>query len=252
MTKFPRPKNMPFWKSPKIETDIFRKLAKHIKNFDGGCRLLQQYLNAAITALVRAMTILLKREKLHEHLSEAGILVKSAVKLLAYTNKDINCRRKDALRNTVNADCLPLLKHNRPSSEDWLLGQNLSDSIKELEESKKLTDKILKPQRDYSQTNNTQAYKEKRFRYKKGGKKGKSYHSDNKDNRQQPYNRQYQQTQQMQGFQWAGLPQPHNYQHQQAQNVQNQSQYFQNQNQTWKQQGQGNYQYNNNNNKRKN
>lgn len=122
LQQFPRPKNMPFLKSPKIETDLFLKLAKYIKAFDGGCRLLQQYINAAITALVEAMTIILKREKIHEELSQAGSLVKNAVKLLAFTNKDINCRRKDALRNTVNADCLPLLKHNRPSSEDLLLG----------------------------------------------------------------------------------------------------------------------------------
>lgn len=244
LLKFPRPKNMPFLKSPKIEADLFPKLAKYIKNFDGGCRLLQQYLNAAITALVSAMAILLRREKLHEELSEAGSLVKNAVKLLAYTNKDINCRRKDALRNTVTAEFLPLLKHNRPSSEDWLLGQNLADSIKELEESKKVSDKILKPKKDFPQAQQNQAYKAKRFRYKKGHKKGRYQQGKQESGYTPPNNYQQNQASQMQGFQSAGLSQPQRYQ-QQAQYVQNQAQYFQNQQQNWKNQNQNNFQYNN-------
>lgn len=175
---FPRPENMPFLKAPKIEEDLFPRLAQHIKNYDKACRWLQKYISGAITALVRAITTLIEKEKQSpdEDLYQAGIKIQSALKLLAYTHTEINHRRKDALRNTVNADCLPLLKHNRPSSNDWLLGQNLSDSIKEMEDSKKISERILKSSKTSStfqpQTNKQVQGKNKRFRYKKGNKGG--------------------------------------------------------------------------------
>lgn len=178
LVEFPRPSNMPFLNSPKIEEDLFPKLAQHIKNFDRACRWLQKYISGAITALIRAIDTLIAKEKKapDEELYQAGLKIQGALKLLAFSHTELNHRRKDALRNTVNADCLPLLKHNRPSSDDWLLGQNLSDTIKEIEDSKKISDRILKsakPTSTFQQGGNkTAQQKGKRFRYKKHNKGG--------------------------------------------------------------------------------
>lgn len=180
LNEFPRPENMPFLKSPKIEEDLYPKIAQHIQKFDKGCRWLQKYVSGAISAMVRAMSILIEKEKIKpdNELYQAGVQIQSALKLLAFTHTELNHRRKDALRNTVNADCQHLLKHNRPSSDDWLLGQNLSDSLKEMEDSKKLSDRILKqPKQSFTpqQSGSKQANaKGKRFRYKKGQNRGGS------------------------------------------------------------------------------
>lgn len=68
------------------------------------------------------------------------------------------------------------MKHNRPSSDDWLLGQNLSDTIKGIEDSKKISERILKPTKPITTFqqggNKATQQKGKRFRYKKNHNKG--------------------------------------------------------------------------------
>lgn len=142
--EFLRPKNMPFLKSPKIEEEIYLDLTGQAKHFDKNCRALQGYLNAGMTALMRCIQTLIQLEKLHPNITQAGIQAKKALQLMAFTNRDINDRRKDALKVAVNPDYLPLLKNAKPPSEDWLLGGSLGDLIKQVDESKKMSEKIMK------------------------------------------------------------------------------------------------------------
>lgn len=148
--EFLRPKNMPFLKSPKIEEEIYLDLSGQAKHFDKNCRCLQGYLSAGMTALMRCIQTLIELEKLHPKITQAGIQAKKALQLMAFTNRDINDRRKDALKVAVNADYLPLLKNAKPPSEDWLLGGSLSESIKQIEDSKKMTEKLMKNKKNNS------------------------------------------------------------------------------------------------------
>lgn len=142
--EFLRPKNMPFLKSPKIEDEIYVDLSGQAKHFDKNCRGLQGYLNAGMTALMRCIQTLISLEKPHPKITQAGIQAKKALQLMAFMNRDINDRRKDALKVAVNPDYLPLLKNAKPPSEDWLLGGSLSDLIKQVDDSKKMSEKIMK------------------------------------------------------------------------------------------------------------
>lgn len=142
--EFLRPKNMPFLKSPKIEEEIYLDLSGQAKHFDKNCRGLQGFLNAGMTALMRCIQTLIELEKLHPKITQAGIQAKKALQLMAFTNRDINDRRKDALKVAVNADYLPLLKNAKPPSEDWLLGGSLGELIKQVDDSKKMSEKLMK------------------------------------------------------------------------------------------------------------
>lgn len=146
--EFLRPKNLPFLKSPKIEDEIYLDLSGQAKHFDKNCRGLQGYLSAGMTALMRCIQMLIELEKVHPKITQAGLLAKKALQLMAFTNREINDRRKDALKVAVNPEYLPLLKHAKPPSEDWLLGGSLNDSIKQCDESKKLTEKIMKSRKN--------------------------------------------------------------------------------------------------------
>lgn len=114
LQEFIRPKNMPFLKIPFIEDEIYGDLAPGARGFDKNCRHLQGYINAAITALAMSLQQLILTEKLHPIISEAGVRVKKALQLLAFSTKEINDRRKDALKSSVNHEYLPLLKQNLP------------------------------------------------------------------------------------------------------------------------------------------
>lgn len=190
LLEFLRPKNMPYLKAPFIEDEIYRDLAAGARHFDKNCRQLQGYILAAITALTISLQSLILTGKLHPLITDAGVRVKKAIQLLAFSTKELNDRRKDALKSSVNPEYLPLLKHAKPPSHDWLLGGELHESIKKCDDSKKLSEKIMKnrktqqTQNQQSQNNNAQSFNnnQDRFKYKNRGKK---------DTR--PYYRNYQQ-----------------------------------------------------------
>lgn len=128
-------------------------------------------------------------EKLHPLITDAGVRVKKAIQLLTFSTKELNDRRKDALKSSVNPDYLPLLKHAKPPLQDWLLGGELKEAIKKCDDTKKVSEKIMKnkkPQQNQHQArnNNSQSYNQAqdRYNYKNRGKK------DNK-----PYYRNYHQ-----------------------------------------------------------
>lgn len=213
--EFLRPKNMPFLKSPKIEEEIYLDLAGQAKHFDKNCRGLQGYLNAAMTANMRCMEILISLEKLHPKITQAGIMAKKALQLMSFTNRDINDRRKGALKVAVNPDYLPILKHAKPPSEDWLLGGSLKEAIKQCDESKRLTEKIMKtrkgnvgqqqePQHQGFQNQFQQQGGKQKFKNRGNKRDFKSSGYHNTGNRQNwvPQNEQFQHHQSQQQVNW--------------------------------------------------
>lgn len=279
LQEFIRPRNMPFLKIPFIEEEVYRDLAGGAKSFDKNCRHLQGYINAAITALAVSLQQLILTEKLDPIISEAGVRVKKAIQLLAFSTKEINDRRKDALKSSVNSEYLPLLKHAKPPSDDWLLGGELNESIKKCDDSKKLSEKIMKnkqPQQNQTQqhqVNNTSNYGQNqyqdKYKYKNRGRKDNRPYYRNQQNQgnyqhqqpsqnsnygyyQQPTVQPYVQPQQSQLL-WQQYQQQLQ-QAQQAQAVQNQTLNKQNlgfHQQKWREQTPQNQGYNNYNQKKK-
>lgn len=186
--EFLRPRNMPFLRSPKIEDEIYLDLNGQAKHFDKNCRGLQGYLNAAMTAQMRCMEMLISIEKIHPKITQAGVMAKKALQLMAFTNRDINDRRKDALKVAVNPDYLPLLKHAKPPSEEWLLGGSLTDAIKQCDESKRLTEKIMKARKTpgVNQQENQQQNFQNHFP-QHGGRQKFRNRANRKDYKSAPY-----------------------------------------------------------------
>lgn len=83
---------------------------------------------------------------LKKEISEAGIQVKQALKLLAFANRDLNDRRKDSIRNSINPMYLSLLSYDKSPSLEWLLGDNIDTDMDELDKVKKQSERLVKPQ----------------------------------------------------------------------------------------------------------
>lgn len=207
--EFLRPKNMPFLKSPKIEEEIYLDLSGQAKHFDKNCRGMQGYLNAGMTALMRCIQTLIELEKIHPKITQAGIQAKKALQLMAFTNRDINDRRKDALKVAVNQEYLPLLKNAKPPSEDWLLGGSLGELIKQVDDSKKMSEKLMKNKKATSGIlqENQQGYQQNQANA--SGGRNKYRNRFNKKNQQShgftprtTWNPQQQQQQQFQQTSW--------------------------------------------------
>lgn len=102
-------------------------------------------MNAASSALVAALQTLVDNEMLKPEISTAGIQVKNAIKLLAFANRDLNDRRKDAIRNSINPLYMSLLNHDRSPSFEWLLGDDIDTDMDELDKQKKQGERLVKP-----------------------------------------------------------------------------------------------------------
>lgn len=124
---FQRPYNMPFLKSPRIDKEVFRYLAQPARTVDKGYRTLQVFLN-----------------ELNPLISQAGVQAKQALQIIAYTNREINNRRIDSLKPVVLPQYLPLFNSDVQPSEDWFLSGTLNDSLKQCDDSRKVSDQIRK------------------------------------------------------------------------------------------------------------
>lgn len=144
VSSLPRPANMPFMQSPKLNKSVYKKISGQSQRFDGKCRKLQEYLNAASSALVSALQVLVENENLKPEISTAGIQVKHALKLLTFANRDLNDRRKDAIRNTINPAYISLLNYDKPPSNEWLLGDDVETDMDECDKVKKQGDRLVK------------------------------------------------------------------------------------------------------------
>lgn len=144
ISSLPRPGNMPFLQAPKLNRSIYLKVSSPAQKFDAKCRKLQEYINAASTALTSVLQILVNNEDLKPEISQAGIKVKDALKILAFSNRDLNDRRKDALRNTINPMYLSLLNYDKVPSNEWLLGDDVDNEMEECDKVIKQGEKLVK------------------------------------------------------------------------------------------------------------
>lgn len=144
VNSLPRPSNMPFMQSPKLNKSLYLKISGQAQRFDGKCRKLQEFLNAASSALVSALQVLVENEMLKPEISKAGIQVKHALKLLTFANRDLNDRRKDAIRNTINPAYASLLNYDRVPSHEWLLGDDVDTDMDECDKIKKQGERLVK------------------------------------------------------------------------------------------------------------
>lgn len=144
IASLPRPSNMPFMQAPKLNKSLYLKISGQSQRFDGKCRKLQDCLNAASSALVSALQILVDNELLKPDISTAGIQVKHALKLLTFANRDLNDRRKDAIRNTINPAYVSLLNYDKAPSHEWLLGDDVDNDMDECDKVKKQGERLVK------------------------------------------------------------------------------------------------------------
>lgn len=98
----------------------------------------------AASALVRALPTLVDNEMLKKEISAAEIQVKHTLKLLAFATRDLNDRRKDAIRNSINPMYLSLLSYDKSPSFVWLLGDDIDSEMDDLDKVKKQSERLVK------------------------------------------------------------------------------------------------------------
>lgn len=147
------PSNMPFLQSPRIHHSIYAITEQKGRDIDREFRVMQGYTACGMAAIVKALESIMEKEDDIPELVEIGNLVVEGLRMLAYSSRDINLRRKDALRGYVDKKYGKLFAHSREISDEDLLGDNVDDLMKECEEDKRRQEKLT-PQKSQKWANN--------------------------------------------------------------------------------------------------
>lgn len=92
------PANMPFLQSPRIHKTVFGLMDERATYADKQYRQMQGVLGGGIATLVKALDIIIEKEDDIPELIPIGELISDGLKMFAFSNRDINVRRRDALK----------------------------------------------------------------------------------------------------------------------------------------------------------
>lgn len=142
MAGYKVPENMPFLQSPRIHRSVYLVAEQKGRDNDKDFRLMQSYTVSGMAALVRALDLIMEKEDEIPELVEIGQSLSDALRMFAFSSRDINMRRKDALRGYVDKKYGKLFAHSREIADDDLMGENVDELMKECDEDKRRQEKL--------------------------------------------------------------------------------------------------------------
>ena len=177
--------NRPYFKSNKVHADI--------KRADVELQLTQNFVLAAMIAMLPMCEYILEKGMEDAELDAAGIDVANAMRLMFYANTSLVRRRRAALARNIDGDMLYPVAHADVSGE-FLLGDNVQETVDEVKKDRKLY-KDLAPEKQYVD------YGRGRARGR-GVQRGRGGFNQGQQNQAQHYQNQNQN----QGFQHPSVP----------------------------------------------
>jgi hypothetical protein len=189
LKKYKRPQNCDFLLCPKVNSEVWLKLKKHVKAIDLKWQDIHELQLKGMIPLVRLVQKLLEAGKTKQPVDtqSASELAVDALNILANTSVETAAKRRAAIRPHLNQTYRQLCSDSTPVTTQ-LLGDDLQQQVKTLSETSKLTKDITQPKRRQDYQGHSSGYG--------GANSYNSYNSYNKNQslgfgRQRPnYNKQ--------------------------------------------------------------
>lgn len=142
LNKYERPENCEYLEVPKVAKSIWtsRDTGKEIKDSDKLFQRTQTYLTKGLMPLVQIMHKTINSES--EEQEEIFDLALDSFTLLAHAHKDLSCQRKRLLIPAISSQYKALCGDNKSITATELFGEDLSEQIKKIEETGKITNKL--------------------------------------------------------------------------------------------------------------
>lgn len=181
LNKYERPENCEFLDVPKVEKSIWtsRQTGKDLKDSDKQMQRTQLYLTKGLMPLISIMSKTFETDS--EEAEEIFDLALDAFSLLAYSHRDLSTQRKRMLMPAISSKYKGLCGDDTSITANQLFGENLSEQIKKIDESGKISNKLSKwKNKNYYKSERKESDYSKsggqNFRY---GGKGHSGHKQN-------------------------------------------------------------------------
>lgn len=142
MEKYSRPENCDYLEVPKVAKSIWtsKQTNKDVKDSDKCLQRAQNYLTKGLTPLVLIMNKTLQAES--EDAEELFELALDSFKLLAHSHRDLSNQRKRLLMPAISSKFKSLCGESMPITPTQLFGEDLTQQIKDIEESSKICNKL--------------------------------------------------------------------------------------------------------------
>ena len=150
MEKHLCPKNTPNLRVPRVNPQVWRMLPINAKGKDTTLQHLQHMMvkNITITAKLLNNIVMNNDVKQNKGLIETKTITPLVTDLLRVGSaiySDCSQLRRETLKPHQSEECRELCKPNEGSSMEFLLGDNLDESVKSINERNKLTRAVTKP-----------------------------------------------------------------------------------------------------------
>lgn len=142
MAAYKLPANIPFLQSPRIHHSVYAVTEIRGRDVDKEYRVMQSYTSSGMAALVKALDMVMEKEDDIPEIAMVGHIIADALRIFAFSSRDINMRRKDALKGYVDKKYGKLFAHSREIADDDLMGENVDELMKECEEDKRRQEKL--------------------------------------------------------------------------------------------------------------
>ena len=182
--KFPVPSNIDCLGVPRVNEPIYLKLSATAKNEDKAIQNNQAVFMKVVTALVRVTDVLAEHENEGEWVSDIMKMSTDAITLSASLKRDWLKARRDDIKPSLPEDFKRLASVDVVLSANDLFGDDLEGSIKSVENTNKIANKMDSTKKQNNQ--NKPAYKEnykkkKRFYNNNNNNKNNSNHNKKKN-----------------------------------------------------------------------
>lgn len=129
---------------PKVEKSIWtsRQTGKELKESDKQMQRTQLYLTKGLMPLVSIMSKTFETDS--EEAEEIFDLALDAFSLLAYSHRDLSTQRKRMLMPAISSKYKGLCGDDTSITANQLFGENLSEQIKKIDKSGKISNKLSK------------------------------------------------------------------------------------------------------------
>lgn len=142
LNKYERPENCEYLDIPKVARSIWtsRQTAKNIKDSDKLLQRTQMYLTKGLVPLVGIMNKTFHGES--EESEETFDMAVDVFSLLAHSHRDLSYQRKRMLMPAISAKYKGLCGDSTAITATQLFGEDLSEQIKDIDESGKISNKL--------------------------------------------------------------------------------------------------------------
>lgn len=181
LDKYDRPANCQFLDVPKVAKTIWtsKQTGKEVKDADKSLQRTQLYMTKGLIPLVQIMNKTLEAET--EEAEEIFELALDSFKLLSQSHRDLSTQRKKLLTPAISSKYRSLCTDSTPITPTQLFGDDLTQQIKDIDESSKLGNKLSfskwkdsKSHKTYRKTESFNREGQYNYKYKKGQNSYKS------------------------------------------------------------------------------